>query len=33
MAETINARGQGKLELLAIPGVVVSVLPILACSL
>ncbi len=33
MAETINAREPRKLGLLTIPGVVVSLLPILACSL
>ena len=33
MAETITARETRKLGLLAIPGVVVSLLPILACSL
>ncbi len=33
MAETINAREPRKLGLLAIPGVAVSMLPILPCSL
>ncbi len=33
MAETVNAREPSKLRLLTIPGVVVSLLPILACSL